>query len=202
VAEYDGIIHPVAAEYIGDAIARADAVGAELFLLILRTPGGLLESTRTINSQIMAARSPVVVMVAPAGGRAASAGFLIVLASDVAVLAPGTHIGAAHPVPAGGSPQSATLEEKATSDAAAYARSLAATRGRNEALAAEAVTASRSFTDREALDASPPLAELSARDVDHALRALEGRTVRRVDGTEVTLRTAELTVERVAMTSG
>ena len=133
VAEYDGIIHPVAAEYITDVIARADSEGASLTLLVLRTPGGLLESTRDIVSRILAARAPVVVFVGPTGARAASAGFLIVLAADVAVLAPGTHIGAAHPVAAGGGATSETLEKKAVSDAAAYARSLATTRGRNEA---------------------------------------------------------------------
>jgi membrane-bound serine protease (ClpP class) len=200
VAEYDGIIHPVAAEYIADAITRADREGAAFTLLVLRTPGGLLESTRDIISRILAARAPVVVFVGPTGARAASAGFLIVLAADVAVLAPGTHIGAAHPVAAGGGATSETLEKKAVSDAAAYARSLAAMRGRNEPLAAEAVTESRSFTHREALEASPPLADFSAQDVESALRALDGRTVRRADGSQVELRTEGLAVERVAMT--
>jgi membrane-bound serine protease (ClpP class) len=200
VAEYDGIIHPVAAEYIADAITRADSEGAALTLLVLRTPGGLLESTRDIVSRILAARAPVVVFVGPTGARAASAGFLIVLAADVAVLAPGTHIGAAHPVAAGGGATSETLEKKAVSDAAAYARSLAAMRGRNEKLAAEAVTESRSFTHREALEASPPLADLSAQDVEGALRALDGRTVRRADGRQVELQTQGMAVERVEMT--
>lgn len=200
VAEYDGIIHPVAAEYIADAITRADDEGATLTLLVLRTPGGLLESTRDIVSRILAARAPVVVFVGPTGARAASAGFLIVLAADVAVLAPGTHIGAAHPVAAAGGATSETLEKKAVSDAAAYARSLAATRGRNEPLAAEAVTESRSFTHREALDAAPPLADFSAQDVEGVLRALDGRTVRRADGSQVELRTEGISVERVEMT--
>lgn len=200
VAEYDGIIHPVAAEYIVDAIARADDQGATLTLLVLRTPGGLLESTRDIVSRILAARAPVVVFVGPTGARAASAGFLIVLAADVAVLAPGTHIGAAHPVAAGGGATSETLEKKAVSDAAADARTLAATRGRNEPLAAEAVTESRSFTHREALEVSPPLADFSAQDVEGVLRALDGRTVRRADGSQVELQTRGVAVERVEMT--
>ena len=201
VAEYDGIIHPVAAEFVDELITRADTEGVELTVLMLRTPGGLLESTRAIVSRIIAARAPVVVMVAPAGARAASAGFLIVLASDAAVMAPGTHIGAAHPVSAGGSaPGSERMEEKAASDAAAYARSLAAARGRNTALAAEAVTASRSFTDREALEADPPLVDIAAGDLGEALRALDGRTIRRMDGRQVTLRTAGIEVERMEMT--
>lgn len=200
VAEYDGIIHPIAAEFVDEVLSRADATGAPLTIVVLRTPGGLLESTRTIVSRMIAARAPVVVFVGPAGARAASAGFLILLASDVAAMAPGTHIGAAHPVSAGGESSGKTMEEKAASDAAAYARTLASARGRNAALAAEAVTASRSFTDREAREASPPLVEVAADDVAGLLKALDGRTVKRMDGRTVTLRTAGLAVERVEMT--
>ncbi|HEX5633861.1 MAG TPA: hypothetical protein VFX50_11570, partial [Gemmatimonadales bacterium] len=177
VAEYDGIIHPIAAEFVDEVLSRADATGAPLTIVVLRTPGGLLESTRTIVSRMIAARAPVVVFVGPAGARAASAGFLILLASDVAAMAPGTHVGAAHPVSAGGESTGKTMEEKAASDAAAYARTLASARGRNAALAAEAVTASRSFTDREAREASPPLVEVAADDVEGLLKALDGRTV-------------------------
>lgn len=201
VAEYDGIVHPIAAEFIDRVIARADDSGAALTLIVLRTPGGLLESTRVIVSRMLAARAPVVVFVGPAGARAASAGFILVLAADVAVLAPGTHIGAAHPVAAGGeSPVSEALMKKVASDAAAYARSLAGTRGRNTTLAAEAVTESRSFTDREALEASPPLADFAAADIHDVLRRLDGRTVRRMDGRTVALRTAGIAIERVEMT--
>jgi len=102
VAEYDGVIHPIAAEFLDEVIARADTSGATVAVLVLRTPGGLLDSTRTMVSRMIAARTPVVVFVAPSGARAASAGFIIALAADVAAMAPGTHIGAAHPVPAGG----------------------------------------------------------------------------------------------------
>jgi membrane-bound serine protease (ClpP class) len=98
VIEYDGIIHPVAAEFIDEAITRADTSGAAILVLVLRTPGGLLDSTRTIVSRMIAARTPIAVFVGPAGARAASAGFIIALAADVAAMAPGTHIGAAHPV--------------------------------------------------------------------------------------------------------
>jgi membrane-bound serine protease (ClpP class) len=205
VAEYDGIIHPIAAEIVDQAISRADATGAAVTVIVLRTPGGLLESTRTIISRMIAARAPVVLFVGPAGARAASAGFIIVLAADVAVMAPGTHIGAAHPVtaggePAGGEPAGGVMEKKATSDAAAYARTLASARGRNAALAAEAVTESRSFTDREALEATPPLVDFAAGDVHEVLRKLDGRTVRRMDGHSVTLHTAGITIDRVEMT--
>ena len=97
-AEVDGIIHPVVGEYVRNTIHKADAAGAALLVLTLRTPGGLLDTTRDINTAIIHARTPVAVLVGPAGSRAASAGFLITMAADVAAMAPGTHIGAAHPV--------------------------------------------------------------------------------------------------------
>ncbi len=200
VAEYDGIIHPVAAEFFSDTIARADTTGARLTVFILRTPGGLLESTRTMVSRMITARAPVVVYVAPPGGRAASAGFIIALAADVAAMAPGTHIGAAHPVSGGGEPMNETLAKKAAEDAAAYARTLAEARGRNVTLAARAVTESRAFTDHEALTASPPLIDLVALDLDTLFRQLDGRAIRRFDGREVTLDTTGIVIERVEMT--
>src|SRR6185503_12302947 len=150
VAELDGIIHPVSAEYLTDVIDQSDTSGADIVVFILRTPGGLLESTRTIVSRMIKTRAPVVVFVGPSGGRAASAGFIITLASDVAAMAPGTHIGAAHPVSGSGETVDETMSKKAASDTAAYARSLAEARGRNVALSAEAVLDSRAFTDHEA----------------------------------------------------
>ena len=200
VAEYDGIIHPVAAEFIDEAIARADTSGARVLVLVLRTPGGLLDSTRTIVSRMIAARTPIVVFVAPSGSRAASAGFIIALAADVAAMAPGTHIGAAHPVSGTGGQVDETMARKAAEDAAAYARSLAEARKRNVALAAEAVTESRAFTDREALGSSPPLIDLVARDVDELLAKLDGRTIARFDGRTTTLATKGAAVERIQMT--
>ncbi len=202
VAEYDGIIHPIAAEFVEEAITRADSSGATVVVLVLRTPGGLLESTRTIVSRMIAARTPVAVWVGPSGARAASAGFIIALAADVAAMAPGTHIGAAHPVSAGGesSPITETMAKKIASDVAAYARTLADARGRNAALAAEAVTDSRAFTDREARAASPPLVEFTAASVDDLLRQLDGRTIKRFDGRTMTLHTAGIVAERVEMT--
>ena len=94
LAEWDGIIHPVAVAYIRRAIERADAAQATVLILTLRTPGGLVDSTRDINSAILASRTPVVVFVGPSGSRAASAGFLIAVAADLVAMAPGTHIGA------------------------------------------------------------------------------------------------------------
>src|SRR6185503_20181218 len=150
VAEFDGIIHPIATEYIDEAITQSDMSGADVVVIVLRTPGGLLDSTRDIVSRMITSRAPVVVFVGPSGGRAASAGFIITLASDVAAMAPGTHIGAAHPVSGSGETVDETMSKKAASDTAAYARSLAEARGRNVALSAEAVLDSRAFTDHEA----------------------------------------------------
>ena len=124
-----------------EVMDRADTSNASAVVFVLRTPGGLLDATRTIVSRMIVARTPVVVFVAPSGARAASAGFILVLASDVAAMAPGTHIGAAHPVSGTGEKMSETVEKKAAADVAAYARSLAEARHRNVALAEEAVTA-------------------------------------------------------------
>jgi membrane-bound serine protease (ClpP class) len=203
VAEYDGIIHPVATEFVSDLVARAQTVQAQVAVLVLRTPGGLLDSTREIVQRMLDSSVPVVVFVAPPGARAASAGFLITIAADLAAMAPGTHIGAAHPVTAGGQGEnegSDVMAQKATSDAAAYARTLAGTRGRNSELAGRAVTESAAFTEREALDADPPLVDLVARDVDDLLQQLDGRQVRRADGRVMTLHTKGARLERLEPT--
>ena len=198
-AEIDALIHPVSAEFIAQAISRADQEDAELVVLVLRTPGGLVDSTRDINTSIIEAETPVVVYVGPSGTRAASAGFLITIAADVAAMAPGTHIGAAHPVSGTGQAMDETAAEKAASDVAAYARSLASQRERNVDLAEKAVTDSQSFTEREALEAEPPLIDLVAADLDALIEQLDGREVRRWDGDTVTLRTAGARVEQVEM---
>ena len=130
-AVVDALIHPVSAEFIEQTIARADADDAELIVLTLRTPGGLVDSTRAINTAIIDAKTPVVVYVGPSGARAASAGFLITIAADVSAMAPGTHIGAAHPVSGTGASMDDVAAEKAASDVAAYAKSIASQRGRN-----------------------------------------------------------------------
>lgn len=200
VVEYDGIIHPITAEFFDEIVTRADTTGAPLIVLTLRTPGGLLDSTRTIVSRMIAARTPVVVFVAPSGARAASAGFILALAADVAAMAPGTHIGAAHPVSASGeAPADKTMSDKAASDTAAYARTLAEARGRNVELAGAAVLESRAFTDQEALKASPPLIDLVATDLDDLLAKLDGREIRRFDGRTVTVRTRNVPREQMEM---
>ena len=198
-ADVDALIHPVSAEYISQTIDRADSEGADLVVFTIRTPGGLVDSTRAINARIIEAETPVVIYVGPSGARAASAGFLITIAADVAAMAPGTHIGAAHPVSGSGVPMDETAAEKAASDVAAYARSLASRRQRNVELAEKAVTESLSFTEEEALAAEPPLIDLIATDFDDLLEQLHGRRIRRWDGRSTVLRTAGASVERIEM---
>jgi membrane-bound serine protease (ClpP class) len=200
VTEIDGIIHPVTAEYFTSAVDEADTSNTELVVLVLRTPGGLLDSTRTMVSRMITSRAPVVVFVGPSGERAASAGFILLLAADVAVMAPGTHAGAAHPVSGSNEKMDETTSKKAASDVSAYARSLAEARGRNVALAAEAVLESRAFTDREALDAKPPLISLVAKDVADILTQLDGRTITRFDGRSTTVHTKGAEIRRIEMT--
>ena len=198
-AEVEALIHPVSAEFIGQTIDRADANDADLVVFTLRTPGGLVDATRTINTSIIESATPVVVYVGPSGARAASAGFLITIAADIAAMAPGTHIGAAHPVSGTGQPMDDTMAEKSASDVAAYARSLASQRGRNVELSEKAVTESQSFTDQEALEAEPPLIDLVASDFDDLLEKLDGREITRWGGETVVLRTADARVEWVEM---
>ncbi|MEW5983579.1 MAG: nodulation protein NfeD [Acidobacteriota bacterium] len=200
VASVDAIIHPVSAEFMVEAIDRADARGAALVVFLMETPGGLVDSTRTIVSRMLAAKTPVAVFVAPSGARAASAGFLLTIAADVAAMAPGTHIGAAHPVQGQGEKMDETLSAKAASDVAAYARTLASGRGRNVDLAEQAVLKSRAFTETEALESSPPLIDVVASDVPDLLRRLDGREIKRFDGTSTTLRTAGARIETIDMT--
>jgi membrane-bound serine protease (ClpP class) len=173
-----------------EAMDRADRDGAALVVFTLRTPGGLLDSTHSIVSRMLSAKTPVAVFVGPSGSRAASAGFLITIAADVAAMAPGTHIGAAHPVEGGGEKLDETMAKKMASDVAAAARSWATGRGRNAKLADEAVRDSRSFTEVEALGADPPLIDMVVADVPQLIARLDGQTVRRFDGRTVVIRTA------------
>jgi membrane-bound serine protease (ClpP class) len=195
-AVVDSIIHPVSAQFMIDTIDRADAAQAALVVFTLRTPGGLVDSTRAIISRMIMARTPIAIFVGPSGARAASAGFLLTIAADVAAMAPGTHIGAAHPVDGSGQKMDETMAKKAVEDLSAYARTLATKRHRNVTLAAEAVTASRAFTEDEARAASPPLVDIVAADVPDLLRQLNGQTITRFDGT-----TTQLTTEGAQVTA-
>jgi membrane-bound serine protease (ClpP class) len=184
VVDLDGVVQAVSAAHVVAAIDRADASGAPLLVLRIDTPGGLDVSMRQVVERLLRCRTPVVAFVGPSGARAASAGFVILLAADMAAMAPGTNVGAAHPVSALGS-MDETMAKKVASDAAAYVRSIAGGRGRNVEMAEKAVLESRSFTEREALDAK--LIDLVAHDVDELVRGLDGRTVKRFDGRTATL---------------
>ena len=201
-ATVDGIIHPVSSDFMRSAIAKADAEGAALIVFTLKTPGGLLDATRDINNAIIAAKTPVAVFVGPAGSRAASAGFLITIAADVAAMAPGTHIGAAHPVTGNGEKIDEVMGKKMASDTAAYARTLATQRGRNVPLVEQAVTESRSFTEQEALTAPPPLIDLVASNVTDLIQKLDGRTIKRFNGSSTTLALKDADIRYIEMTLG
>ena len=199
-AEIDGVIHPVASQFVQRTIERAEREGAALVVFTLRTPGGLVDATRDINNAIIRSRPPVAVFVGPSGNRAASAGFLITIAADIAAMAPGTHIGAAHPVAGNGEKIDETMAKKMTSDVASYARTLATQRHRNVELVEKGVTESRSFTEQEAFNAKPPLIDVIASDVDDLVRKLEGRSITRFDGQVQVLRLKGARTERVEMT--
>ena len=181
----DTPIHPAAANYLNKLVKGAEKDGAELVVLGLSTPGGLLTSTREMASAILLSKVPVVTFVSPSGASAASAGFFLLLAGDVAAMAPGTNSGAAHPVAGEGQELPKTLNEKAEQDARAFIRSLARQRGRNADKAESAVTSSTSFTETEAKESN--LIEVVARDVPDLLNQLDGRTVRRVGEKQATL---------------
>jgi membrane-bound serine protease (ClpP class) len=198
LARVHSVIHPVSAELIQDAIRTADESGAAAVVLELSTPGGLLTSTREITTAMLGARTPVVVWVAPDGAQNASAGFFILLAADVAAMAPNTNTGAAHPVGGQGEDIGGTLGEKMEQDAAANIRALAARTGRNVELAEAAVVKSRSFTAREALDGK--LIDLIAPTLPELLRAIDGRTVRK-GNQGIVLRTAGASVREVELPS-
>ncbi len=172
---YDGVINPVAAEYLVDGITAAQAAGREAVIIQLDTPGGLDTSMRMIIKAISASTVPVIVYVAPSGSRAASAGVFITIAAHVAAMAPGTNIGSAHPVAMGGGEMDATMKAKVENDAAAYLKSIAEKRGRNAAWAEEAVRKSVNVTEREAVKLN--VVDLVADDADALLAAVDGRMV-------------------------
>jgi membrane-bound serine protease (ClpP class) len=188
----DDIVHPVSADYIRDGINHAKAVGASAVILRLNTPGGLVDSMREIVGSVLASSVPVITWVGPNGTRAASAGFFILLAGDVAVMAPGTNAGAAHPVLSTGQNIESVMEKKVVSDATAYIRSYTAKRGRNAQLAELGVTESRSFTAEEALKEN--LIDAVISDVQGIIDRYDGKEVRRLDDRTVTLHLKGATV--------
>jgi membrane-bound serine protease (ClpP class) len=193
----NGPIHPIAEEYIARAITAAEHRHSEALLIELRTPGGLIDATREIVEKILASRVPVIVYVAPSGARAASAGFFILESADVAVMAPGTNTGASHPVSIVGGKMDEVMKTKIENDTAAFLRSYVSKRGRNVQLAESAVLKSTSWTDQEAL--SQNLIDLVAPNEQDLLRQLDGRVVKRFDGSSAILRLAGQPVDDFPM---
>ena len=193
VISVDGVINPVSAEFIGKSIKKAAAGHDEALIIELDTPGGLDTSMRSIVKDIVGSEVPVVVYVAPSGARAASAGVFITLAAHVAAMAPGTNIGAAHPV-SFGQKLDKTMAEKVTNDAAAYIRSLAESRGRNAQWAETAVRESISATESEAL--KDHVIDLVANNLNTLLSDIDGRKVMTAFG-EKTIRTKDAKIVRV-----
>jgi membrane-bound serine protease (ClpP class) len=189
--DLNGTIDPITSEYVVRGIARANAAHAQFVLLRLQTPGGLATSMEEMIAAILNSGIPVVAYVSPSGSSAASAGFFILMAADVASMAPGTNTGAAHPLleiagfPIEGGETGKTLTEKITSNATAYLRSITSKRHRNVAEAEKAVVESKSFTDSEALDNH--LIDFVARDEDELLRELQGYKVQLFSGKSITL---------------
>jgi membrane-bound serine protease (ClpP class) len=185
-------IHPITTEYIGRGIEYATKIHADAVLIQLQTPGGLSDATRDIIEEIIASPVPVIIYVAPAGARAASAGFFILESADIAAMAPGTNTGAAHPVLMTGAQPDKVMAEKIENDSAALMRSVVAKRGRNVEIAESAVRQSKSFTEQEAM--KDHLIEVIASSDADLLRQLDGRTINRFHGGSVILHTANKTI--------
>lgn len=181
----DSVIGPVTPRVVASAIEQAQRDHDDALLIRLSTPGGLMDATRDIVEQIFRCPIPVIVWTGPSGARAASAGFFLLEAGDVAAMAPGTNTGASHPVLEGGGEMDATMKTKVENDAAALMRSITSHRGRNEQAAEKAVRESASYTDREALDLH--LIDLIAPDPASLLMQLNGREITRFDGRKQTL---------------
>jgi membrane-bound serine protease (ClpP class) len=177
-------IQPITADYLQRGLEEAARLQAQLVIVSMGTPGGLLESTRVMVQAIENSPVPVVIFISPTGSRAGSAGFFLLEAADIAAMAPGTNAGAAHPVVEGGQ-MDPTLKQKIENDAAAFLRSYTARRGRNVEAAEDAVRNSKSYSDDEALKLK--LIDLEAVDDRTLLSALDGREIHRFNGATQTL---------------
>jgi len=175
IVEVADAISPAVAEFINSSIAKAEKEEAACVIIELDTPGGLAESMRIIIQSILGSKVPVVVYVSPPGARAASAGVMITMAADVAAMAPGTNIGAAHPVGAGGQEIGGKMSEKVINDMVAHAKSVAEKRGRNQKWVEQAIRESVSVTETEALKEN--IIDLIAKDTDDLIRQLDGRDI-------------------------
>ena len=196
VIKVDGVIDPVTQRFISRALHRAEEDRAEVMIIQLDTPGGLLSSTLKIVQQLLGAKVPVVVYVSPPGARAGSAGTFITAAANFAVMAPGTNIGAATPISSSGQDLGKTLESKVTNDAAAKIRSIAQERGRNPDKLEETVRKASSFTANEAVESH--MVDFIAKDLDDLLAQLDGKVAQTPAG-PITLHTASLAKHTMGM---
>ncbi len=192
----DGGINPAVDDFIRESISRARTNGAKALIIQLDTPGGLLTSTRSIVKDILGAPVPVIVYVAPSGAGAGSAGVFITLAAHVAAMAPGTNIGAAHPVAGGGQEVKGVMGEKIENFTASFSEAIAQKRGRNTEWAIQAVRRSVSITEKEALKKN--VIDIVAKDIDDLLKQAEGKKVE-VDGREQALSFQGARIERFEM---
>jgi len=181
----DDTIQPITEEFIGRALVKAERDHDQALLIELNTPGGLADSTREIIEKIVGSPVPVIIYVTPSGSRAASAGFFILEAADIAAMAPGTNTGAAHPVLLTGGKMDDVMKEKVENDSAALMRSITGKRGRNVEVAESAVRQSKSWTDQEAL--SQKLIDVVASSQDDLFKQLQAKTVKRFNGQTVKL---------------
>jgi membrane-bound serine protease (ClpP class) len=187
----DGDVEPILAAYIDEGLADAARRNAALALITMDTPGGLSDSMKDMIQHILVSKVPVAVYVSPTGARGASAGFYILLSADIAAMAPGTHAGAASPVLAIGGyvPQiDEVLRRKINNDAMAFLRSFSERRGRNPVLAETAITESKAFTEKEALDGK--MIDLVVSSTEELLKQIDGRQIKRFDGTQTKLNLA------------
>ena len=175
VVTISGSINPGVSVFIKTAVETANAEAGACLILQLDTPGGLAESMREIVQDILASKVPVVVFVAPSGARAASAGVMITMAADIAAMAPGTNIGAAHPVGAGGKEIDSVMSDKVVNDMVAHARSVAEKRGRNADWVENAIRKSVSVTETEALEKG--IIDVVAKDLADLIAQINGRNL-------------------------
>ena len=193
-AKWEDAVSPIMVEYIKRNLAKAEKEGAGVFILELNTPGGLETSMRQVVQEFQRTPIPVVVYVYPPGGRAASAGAIITAAADVAVMAPGTNIGAAHPVQATGERMDETMKEKVVQDMLAFVRSIAKEKGRNPSVLERMVKESISLTPDEALKEG--IIDLIASSRQELMEKLDGRKVKK-HGKEITIKTLGVPVVEV-----
>ncbi len=197
VGEIEGVISPASSSYFLRTITVAEREDAVCLIMKLDTPGGLDASMRAITKRILNAKIPVVVYVAPKGARAASAGVFILYASHVAAMAPGTNVGAAHPVSMGGEKPDSVMISKVTNDAVAYLKAIAKEKGRNIAWAEKAVRESASIDAETALGKG--VCDIIADNIDDLILKLHGRIVQ-IDGEEIVLKTESKPVQSIPMT--